>query len=55
MVGTKRRRDEDDVEEGTPRKLRAHVLEDTADEQETSDAQTPSKRSRAQQLAVNGT
>jgi origin recognition complex subunit 2 len=55
MVGTKRRRDEDDVEEGTPRKVRAHVLEDTADEQETSDAQTPSKRSRAQQLAVNGT
>ncbi|KAH4089115.1 hypothetical protein HBI88_220420 [Parastagonospora nodorum] len=55
MVGTKRRRDEDDVEEGTPRKLRAHLAEDSVDDHDTSDAQTPSRRGRAQHLAVNAT
>ena len=55
MVGTKRRRDDDHVEEGTPRKLRARIAEVAAEEQDASDAQTPSRRGRTQHLAENGT
>lgn len=56
MVGTKRRRedDEDDTEYDTPRKVRAYV-DDTADEQDISDAQTPSRKGRTQFLVENGT
>ena len=55
MVGTKRRRDDDDTDEGTPRKLRARIADDAPEEQEPFEAQTPSRRSRAHQLAENGT
>jgi origin recognition complex subunit 2 len=57
MVSIKRRRDDDDddVEDDTPRKLRARILEDIAEEQETSDAQTPSRKGRTELLAANGT
>jgi origin recognition complex subunit 2 len=47
MVGTKRRRDDDEIEEGTPRKLRARIADD---EESTSDAQTPSRRGRTHLL-----
>lgn len=55
MVGTKRRRDNDDTEEGTPRKLRARIAEFATEETDISDAQTPSRRGRTQLLAENGT
>jgi origin recognition complex subunit 2 len=55
MVGTKRRHEDDnsDLEE-TPRKLRAQIVEDDTDGQETIEAQTPSRKAR-QQLADIGT
>jgi origin recognition complex subunit 2 len=43
MVGTKRRRDDDEVEAGTPQTLRARIADD---EDPTPDAQTPSRRGR---------
>lgn len=56
MVGTKRRRDnDDDAGEGTPSKLRTRLAEYTTDGDETSDAQTPSRRGRAQHLLETGT
>jgi origin recognition complex subunit 2 len=55
MVGTKRRRDEDEAEEGTPRKLRAQFAEDAAEATDTFDAQTPSRRGKVRNLAENGT
>jgi origin recognition complex subunit 2 len=55
MVGTKRRRDEDETEEGTPRKLRAQFAEDAAEATDTYDAQTPSRRGKVRTLAENGT
>ncbi|KAF1851225.1 ORC2-domain-containing protein [Cucurbitaria berberidis CBS 394.84] len=55
MVSTKRRRDDDDTDEGTPRKLRARITEEPPDEYEPFEAQTPSRKGRAQQLAENGT
>jgi origin recognition complex subunit 2 len=57
MVGTKRRRDDDDGEprDATPRKLRAQIADDAAPELDTLDAQTPSRRGRTQHLAENGT
>jgi origin recognition complex subunit 2 len=56
MVGTKRRRDDDndDAENETPRKLRARIAELATDEQDSSDAQTPSRRGK-KHLADNGT
>ncbi|KAF2128668.1 ORC2-domain-containing protein [Dothidotthia symphoricarpi CBS 119687] len=53
MVGTKRRRDDDDAGE-TPRKLRAQTADHVDEEQDTIEVQTPSKRARAQ-LADIGT
>jgi origin recognition complex subunit 2 len=55
MVGTKRRRDEDEAEEETPRKLRAQFAEDAAEATDTFDAQTPSRRGKVRILAENGT
>jgi origin recognition complex subunit 2 len=55
MVGTKRRRDEDETDEGTPRKLRAQFAEDAAEAQDTYDAQTPSRRGKVRNLVENGT
>ncbi|KAF2026048.1 ORC2-domain-containing protein [Setomelanomma holmii] len=55
MVGTKRRREDGDIEEGTPRKLRAHLAVEPTEDTDTSDAQTPSRRGRTQHLAENGT
>lgn len=56
MVGTKRRRDnDDDAGEATPSKLRTRLTEYTTDADETSDAQTPSRRGRTQHLVENGT
>ncbi|KAF1833263.1 ORC2-domain-containing protein [Decorospora gaudefroyi] len=55
MVGTKRRRDQDDADELTPRKLRARIADDAPDELEPLEAQTPSRKGRAQHLAENGT
>jgi origin recognition complex subunit 2 len=55
MVGTKRGRDEEDVDEGTPRKLRARIADDAPDELEPLEAQTPSRKGRAHHLAENGT
>ena len=49
MVGTKRRHEDDnsDLDE-TPRKLRAQVVEDDTDAQETIEAQTPSRKAQKQ-------
>jgi origin recognition complex subunit 2 len=55
MVGTKRRRDDDESHDATPRKLRTQIADDVAVELDTFDAQTPSRRSRTQHLAENGT
>lgn len=55
MVGTKRRRDEDDVDEGTPQKSRARFAEEAHDELEPLEAQTPSRKGRTQHLAEHGT
>jgi origin recognition complex subunit 2 len=48
MVGTKRRRidddADDDVDEGTPRKLRTCVADDATEDEDKYDAQTPSRR-----------
>lgn len=55
MVGTKRTRDEDDTDDGTPRKLRARIADGPPDEQEWSEAQTPSRRHKTLLLAENGT
>ncbi|KAF1935810.1 ORC2-domain-containing protein [Clathrospora elynae] len=55
MVGTKRRRDEDDTDEGTPRKLRARITDEAPDELGPLEAQTPSRKGRTQHLAENGT
>ncbi|KAF1915677.1 origin recognition complex subunit 2-domain-containing protein [Ampelomyces quisqualis] len=56
MVGTKRRRDDDYAEDATPRKLRAHSPADEgAEEHSNYEAQTPSRRGKAQHLAENGT
>ncbi|CAO2649291.1 Nn.00g066760.m01.CDS01 [Neocucurbitaria sp. VM-36] len=55
MVSTKRRREDDDTDEGTPRKLRARITDEAPDEREPFEVQTPSRRGRAQQLAENGT
>ena len=55
MVGTKRRRDEEDVDEGTPQKSRARFAEDALDELEPPEAQTPSRKGRTQHLAEHGT
>jgi origin recognition complex subunit 2 len=55
MVGTKRRRDEDEAEEETPRKLRAQFAEDAAEATDTFDEQTPSRRGKVRILAENGT
>jgi origin recognition complex subunit 2 len=55
MVGTKRRHEDDNTDhDETPRKLRAQVLEDDTDGQETAEAQTPSRKAR-QQLPDVGT
>ncbi|KAL5114111.1 Origin recognition complex subunit 2 [Pleosporales sp. CAS-2024a] len=48
MVATKRRRDDQDVDQATPRKLRAH-------EHDSSDAQTPSPRPNTRRLPVAAT
>ncbi|KAI8940998.1 hypothetical protein NX059_002248 [Plenodomus lindquistii] len=55
MVGTKRTRDADDTDDGTPRKLRARIADGPPDEQDWSDAQTPSRRNKTLLLADNGT
>ncbi|KAJ4366838.1 Origin recognition complex subunit 2 [Neocucurbitaria cava] len=55
MVGTKRRRDDDDTDDGTPRKLRARIADEAPDEQDLFEAQTPSRRGRTLQLAEDGT
>ncbi|KAH7087500.1 origin recognition complex subunit 2-domain-containing protein [Paraphoma chrysanthemicola] len=55
MVSTKRRREDDDTEEGTPRKARAQSVNGLLDEPDTSDAQTPSRRGRTHLFAENGT
>jgi origin recognition complex subunit 2 len=55
MVSTKRRREDDDTDEGTPRKFRANIAADLLEEPDTSDAQTPSRRGRTHLLAENGT
>jgi origin recognition complex subunit 2 len=55
MVGTKRRRDEDEADEGTPRKLRAQFAEDPTEAQDTYDAQTPSRRGKVRNLVEIGT
>lgn len=55
MVGTKRRRDDDEIDDETPQKLRAHITDDALGEQDPFQAQTPSRKGRAQHLAENGT
>lgn len=55
MVGTKRRRDGDDVQDATPRKLRARIAEGSPDEQSPFEAQTPSRKNKALLLGVDGT
>ncbi|RMZ70962.1 origin recognition complex subunit 2 [Pyrenophora seminiperda CCB06] len=56
MVGTKRRRDLDDIdEEGSLQKVRARIVDDTGDELEPVQAQTPSRKGKAQQRAELGT
>ncbi|RAR11441.1 ORC2-domain-containing protein [Stemphylium lycopersici] len=54
MVGTKRRHDDDENDEGTPQKLRARIADDAPDEQEPFEAQTPSRKGRTY-LAEHGT
>ncbi|KAF2630479.1 ORC2-domain-containing protein [Macroventuria anomochaeta] len=56
MVSTKRRRD-DAEEDGTPRKLRARIVDDdaTATDSDAFEAQTPSRRARNQYLTDFGT
>ncbi|KAJ4379104.1 Origin recognition complex subunit 2 [Didymella sp. IMI 355093] len=55
MVSTKRQRD-DTEEEGTPRKLRARVVDDeTGTDSDAFEAQTPSRRARNQHLTDFGT
>jgi origin recognition complex subunit 2 len=55
MVATKRRREDDDAQDITPRKVRASVAERTLDERDPFQVQTPSRKGRTQQLAENGT
>ncbi|KAH7386650.1 origin recognition complex subunit 2-domain-containing protein [Phaeosphaeria sp. MPI-PUGE-AT-0046c] len=55
MVGTKRRRDNDEADDATPQKLRTRFTDHVTDADDTSDAQTPSRRARPQHLAENGT
>ncbi|OAL51433.1 ORC2-domain-containing protein [Pyrenochaeta sp. DS3sAY3a] len=57
MVGTKRRRDDDEYAtfEDSPNKLRAQDAEDGAENDEPLDAQTPSRKGRHTLLAENGT
>ncbi|OAK94825.1 ORC2-domain-containing protein [Phaeosphaeriaceae sp. SRC1lsM3a] len=55
MVGTKRRRDHDEANDGTPHKLRTRLTEYATDGDDQSDAQTPSRRGRAQHLVEHGT
>lgn len=55
MVGTKRRRDLEDIDEESPQKLRAHAADETADELDPVEAQTPSRKGKAQQRAEIGT
>ncbi|KAJ4335291.1 Origin recognition complex subunit 2 [Didymella glomerata] len=55
MVSIKRRRD-DIEEEGTPRKLRAHIADnETGTDSDAFEAQTPSRRARTQHLTDFGT
>lgn len=55
MVGTKRRRDDDNgAQDETPRKLRARIADLAAEETDTSDAQTRSRRGKTH-LADDGT
>ncbi|KAJ5021026.1 origin recognition complex subunit 2-domain-containing protein [Bipolaris maydis] len=54
MVGTKRRRDADENDDGTPQKLRARIADDVADDQHPLDAHTPSRKGRTY-LAEHGT
>jgi origin recognition complex subunit 2 len=55
MVSTKRQRD-DTEDEGTPRKLRARVVDDeTGTDSDVFEAQTPSRRARNQHLTDFGT
>ncbi|CAA9957873.1 origin recognition complex protein [Pyrenophora teres f. maculata] len=56
MVGTKRRRDLDDIEEeGSPQKLRARIADEPGHELDPVQAQTPSRKGKAQQRAEIGT
>ncbi|KAI2487131.1 origin recognition complex protein [Pyrenophora tritici-repentis] len=56
MVGTKRRRDLEDIdEEASPQKLRARIADETGDELDTVQAHTPSRKGKAQQRAELGT
>lgn len=54
MVGTKRRLDDDENDQGTPQKLRARIAEEVLDDQEPIEAQTPSRKGRTY-LAEHGT
>ncbi|CBY00776.1 hypothetical protein IAQ61_011684 [Plenodomus lingam] len=55
MAGTKRTRDDDDTDDGTPRKLRARIADGPPEEQAWSEVQTPSRRNKTLLLAENGT
>ncbi|PSN60153.1 ORC2-domain-containing protein [Corynespora cassiicola Philippines] len=55
MASAKRKRDDEDDESLTPRKLRAQAQPDDESASEPPEAQTPSRRGRVQQLADNGT
>lgn len=55
MLGTKRRRDDDEIDEATPRKLRTQIAEEVLEAQDTYNAQTPSRRGKTQHLADVGT
>ncbi|USP78562.1 hypothetical protein yc1106_05836 [Curvularia clavata] len=54
MVGTKRRRDNDENDDATPQKLRARIADELLDDQEPIEAQTPSRKGRTY-LAEHGT
>ncbi|KAF1957381.1 ORC2-domain-containing protein [Byssothecium circinans] len=55
MTSAKRKRNDGDVEDATPRKLRAQLLDEEEIDTDAAEAQTPSRRGRGQAVADNGT
>lgn len=55
MVGTKRTRDDDETDDGSPQKLRVRAAEGPSEEQDWFDAPTPSRKNKTLPLAEHGT